>query len=275
VVDDDRGAIRGALLQLRRDTRLPVAFGGATVGRGALRLSELIGTNTDSLRGLTVAHGAGLGGKVVALGRAVTLSDYPSASMITHDYDGPVGTEGLRAIVAVPVVVRRTVRAVLYGATRNAGSLGDRTVDAAVDSARMLEQDLAVCDEVAERLAVLNRATAERPSTPEWEEVRLAHTELRLLAQRTADPALRHELERIGSRLTTTDARTRPAAHLAPRELDVLACVAAGCTNAETGRRLHLRPETVKSYLREAMRKLDVHGRFEAVVAARRAGLLP
>lgn len=62
---------------------------------------------------------------------------------------------------------------------------------------------------------------------------------------------------------------------LAPRELDVLACVAAGATNAVAADRLGLRPETVKGYLRSAMRKLGAHTRLEAVVAARRAGLLP
>ncbi|WP_432196152.1 response regulator transcription factor [Streptomyces sp. bgisy027] len=47
------------------------------------------------------------------------------------------------------------------------------------------------------------------------------------------------------------------------------------CNNAEVGRRLSLLPETVKSYLRSAMRKLGAGTRFEAVVAARRQGLLP
>ncbi|WP_039738412.1 helix-turn-helix domain-containing protein, partial [Saccharomonospora halophila] len=62
---------------------------------------------------------------------------------------------------------------------------------------------------------------------------------------------------------------------LAPRERDVLAEVARGLTNAEIAERLALRPETVKAYLRSAMRKLDVHSRHHAVAAARRAGLLP
>jgi DNA-binding CsgD family transcriptional regulator len=62
---------------------------------------------------------------------------------------------------------------------------------------------------------------------------------------------------------------------LAPREVDVLACVASGATNAAAAQRLGLRAETVKGYLRSAMRKLGAHTRLEAVVAARRAGLLP
>lgn len=62
---------------------------------------------------------------------------------------------------------------------------------------------------------------------------------------------------------------------LAPRELDVLSWVAAGATNAAVAERLGLRPETVKGYLRSAMRKLGAHTRGEAVTTARRAGLLP
>ncbi|WP_133243252.1 response regulator transcription factor, partial [Streptomyces scopuliridis] len=68
--------------------------------------------------------------------------------------------------------------------------------------------------------------------------------------------------------------RLAPVA-LAPREVDVLTCVASGSTNATAAELLGLRPETVKGYLRSAMRKLGTHTRLEAVVAARRAGLLP
>ncbi|MFB9904351.1 helix-turn-helix transcriptional regulator [Allokutzneria oryzae] len=272
---DDRTAIRGALLQLRRDTGLPVAFGGPLTSQRRLTLTELVGTATDSLRGLAVAPGSGLGGKVVSLGRVVAVSDYPTASVITHDYDAAVGAEGLRAIVAVPVVVRRSVRAVLYAATRRSATLGDRLLGAAVGTARMLEQDLAVQDEVDDRVARMTSAlaTRDRASGAEWEAVRLAHAELRLIAQRTADPALRAELHGVCEQLTSPP--SGPTVRLTPREIDVLTGVAAGCGNAEIARRLRLGPETVKSYLREAMRKLDVHSRGEAVVAARRAGLLP
>ncbi|GAA1366069.1 hypothetical protein GCM10009612_49190 [Streptomyces beijiangensis] len=62
---------------------------------------------------------------------------------------------------------------------------------------------------------------------------------------------------------------------LAPREVDVPAWVATGATNAAAGKHLRLKAETVKGYLRSAMRKLGAHKRVEAVAAARRAGLLP
>jgi DNA-binding CsgD family transcriptional regulator len=77
----------------------------------------------------------------------------------------------------------------------------------------------------------------------------------------------------MGGPEETVAADSAPA--LSPRELDVLSYVALGCTNGEAAQRLSLRPETVKSYLRSAMTKLGAHTRHEAVVRARRCGLLP
>jgi DNA-binding CsgD family transcriptional regulator len=104
--------------------------------------------------------------------------------------------------------------------------------------------------------------------------VREAHAALRALAPRITDPELRAELLGACALLT---AGTDPSARvrLAPREVDVLACVAAGVTNAVAAERLGVTPETVKGYLRSAMRKLRARTRGEAVVAARRAGWLP
>jgi DNA-binding CsgD family transcriptional regulator len=44
---------------------------------------------------------------------------------------------------------------------------------------------------------------------------------------------------------------------------------------SEAAKRLSLKPETVKSYLRSATAKLGAHTRHEAVAKARRARLLP
>ena len=62
---------------------------------------------------------------------------------------------------------------------------------------------------------------------------------------------------------------------LTQRETEILAGAADGETAAQTGARLYLSSETVKSYLRSAMSKLGAHSRHEAVVLARRAGILP
>ncbi|SDN19582.1 GAF modulated transcriptional regulator, LuxR family [Streptomyces sp. cf386] len=266
--------IRGALVRLRRSTGLPVAFGGLVeAGHRRMRISELNGTATDSLRRLAVTAGNGLGGKAVALARPCAVTDYSASRQITHEYDAAVAVEGLCSVVAVPVVVRRRVRGVLYGALRTAQPLGDRTLTAAVDAARDVEQALAVRDEVRGLLAAARPQTVPSARDAAWEQVREAHAALRALAPRIGDPALRAEL--LAACGLLTDGAAQDAVRLAPRELDVLACVAAGATNAATAERLGLRAETVKGYLRSAMRKLGTHTRGEAVVAARRARLLP
>ncbi|MCX4547294.1 helix-turn-helix transcriptional regulator [Streptomyces sp. NBC_01387] len=264
--------MRAALLRMRRATGLPVAFGGLLTGTRQLRIAELSGTATPALRGLAVSAGNGLGGKSIALSRPCAVTDYHSSLHISHEYDTAVGAEGLRAVLAVPVVVRRQVRGVLYGAVREPLAFGDRTYNAAVEAARDVEQSLVVRDEV-QRLLAAAREPVAGPGA--WEHVREAHSELRALAPRIVDPELRGELLAVCGRLVCGSPERERQIVLAPREVDVLAWVATGATNAAAGARLGLKPETVKGYLRSAMRKLGAHTRLEAVVAARRAGLLP
>ncbi|MFH9751061.1 response regulator transcription factor [Streptomyces griseus] len=275
----DAVEMQAALLRLRRTSGLPVAFGGLLSDARHARIAELNGAQTSALRGLVISAGSGLGGKAIALSRPCAVTDYASSRHISHEYDAAVAAEGLRSVVAVPVVVRRTVRGVLYGALRTPVTLGDRTFDAVVASARDVEQALAVRDEVRRLLAAGREQVCDPGTVPgAWEDVREAHRELRALVPRVADPALRDELLEVCGRLASASGAKAPAARevrLAPREVDVVACVAAGATNAAAAERLGLRPETVKGYLRSAMRKLGAHTRLEAVVAARRAGLLP
>ncbi|MER5882977.1 helix-turn-helix transcriptional regulator [Streptomyces sp. NPDC001941] len=267
--------MRAALARLRRTTGVQVAFGGLLRDPRQLRIAELNGTLSESLRGLSIGTGTGLGGKSIALSRPCAVTDYPAARHISHEYDGAVAVEGLRSVLAVPVVVRRKVRGVLYGALRVARPLGDRVFDAAVAAARDVEQALLVRDE-AGRLLAATRTPVGSGEPGAWEEVREAHSELRALAPRVLDEALRAELLAVCGRLASAQhLPRRPEVRLAPREVDVLAVVASGATNADAAQRLGLRPETVKGYLRSAMRKLGAHTRLEAVVAARRAGLLP
>lgn len=283
----DADEIRKALPVLRRGTGLPVVFGGSVGepvdGVRSLRITELMGTTTDSLRGLAVRSGFGLGGKAIKLGRPAWVGDYSTADSISHDYDVPVTTEGLCTILAVPIIVRRQVRGVLYSALRQSVSLGDRPLIAAVSVARDVEQDLAVRDEARRNLAEVQLAVRPAKALAEsarLEELRHLHAELRGLADRITDQELRERMLAACARLAATAspgvvASDEPRPALSPRELDVLSCVAIGCTNASTAHQLGLLPETVKSYLRSAMRKLGSHTRLEAVAVARRFGLLP
>jgi DNA-binding NarL/FixJ family response regulator len=67
----------------------------------------------------------------------------------------------------------------------------------------------------------------------------------------------------------------RPATHsLSAREVEVLALVAKGLTNADIGRALHISEATVKTHLLRTFGKLDVSDRTAAVTTAMALGLL-
>jgi len=264
-----------ALERIRRASGLPVAFGGLVSADGrSTRLTDFAGTTTLALNGLVVGAGNGLGGRVMTTARPGRVEDYAADPRISHEYDAPVTTEGLRAIAAVPVAMGGPVLGVLYAGTREPLAVGGRALDAMSRVALRLGTELTVRREVERRLALVEAGSRHQCTAPEWEEVRLAHADLRGLAAETSDPDLRARLQQISARLAGP-ARPPKGPALAPRELDVLAMVAVGCGNAEAARRLGLLPETVKSYLRNAMRKLGTHGRVETVVAARRLGFLP
>ncbi|MEV5412291.1 LuxR C-terminal-related transcriptional regulator [Thermopolyspora sp. NPDC052614] len=277
-----RPVLRGALGQVRQATGLPVLFAGTVLpGSRNVRLTEFAGTSSGALRNLLIRTGHGLGGRVLQTAKPCRVHDYITDTRISHEYDRPVGVEGLRAIAAVPLMAGKSLSGLLYAGIREPLPLGNRVLDAMTHVAARLEAELRMRAELARRTteletAAITRAAREAPTAPELEHLREAHAELRLIAQEITDPALRQRLQNLCDRLASPPRdRPTPANPLSPRELDVLSLVAVGCGNAEVGRRLGLKPETVKSYLRGAMRKLDAHTRMEAVVAARRAGFLP
>ena len=62
-------------------------------------------------------------------------------------------------------------------------------------------------------------------------------------------------------------------ATLTRRERDVLQLLVDGCTNAEIGRRLGIREQTVKDHVSVLFEKFKVRSRVALAVAAVRAGL--
>lgn len=253
------------LHRLRRLSGVPVAFVGtaprATGRRRHLVLGHLAGTFGTSLDGLVVRSGLGLGGSVLRDGVPRRVDDYATTTDITHEYDRMVvHEERLTSIFAVPVVVAGEVRTVLYGAVRDRRPIGDRALRAAEVLADQLRQDVE---------DALHRAEPASPGTAG------ALAELAEIVAGTADPVLRARLARIHRELSGTPGHpVGEAPALAPREVDALRLVAVGATNVEIAARLGLSPETVKAYLRTAMRKLGARNRTAAVHTARQAGIL-
>ncbi|MEV0587533.1 response regulator transcription factor [Nonomuraea sp. NPDC050310] len=87
-----------------------------------------------------------------------------------------------------------------------------------------------------------------------------------------APSVLRRVVERA---VSAAEAATPPVpANLTERELDVLALLGAGLSNAEIAERLHVGVTTVKSHAAAAMDKLGLRNRTQAAVLAYRMGLV-
>jgi DNA-binding CsgD family transcriptional regulator len=268
----DTDAVRAELRRLGAEGAVPVMFGGE-VHDDALLITEFYGTRGGGLRGLTVRSTFGLGGASMVSGQPLAVADYRHAPSITHDYDMPVLSEGIRSVLAVPVVVDGRARAMLYGAYRSSAPFSGRAVDLMMTSAQRLAGELAIRDEVDRRLRLQQSRAAD--TAVNTEHLRRVHAELRRLAaagEHVAPGELGDLADRLAEALAGGPA---PASPLSPRELDVLAQISLGCTNTEAAQRLSLKPETVKSYLRSAATKLGTHTRHEAVSKARQLRLIP
>lgn len=275
---DDEEAILAALNSLKNATGIPATMYGACLPEGKLKIIKWVGLRTPALQNLEINAGAGVGGRVVTTRRPVGVSDYTRAKSITHEYDRQIHDEGMHSIVAVPVIVNREVKGVLYAGVHSRARMGDKVLEEVTMTARTLEQELAI-NEAMRRAENGRGATngvkqVRSMSGAEWEQVRATHSKLRMLANRVNDEALRRDLEVLCDQMVSP-VRVKQNTKLSTRELDVLACVALGHTNVEAASEMGIGAETVKSYLRSVMRKLGAHTRYEAVNAARRIGALP
>ncbi|GAA4696796.1 helix-turn-helix transcriptional regulator [Pseudonocardia yuanmonensis] len=268
-------AVRTRLTELQRLTGLPVVFGGAVPGgsrEGRFAITAQVGTISDALSGLVIRRGRGLGGTALERGVPCRVDDYAAARAITHDYDTMVAEEKLTSIFAFPVRVEGEVRSVLYGAVRSGDPIGDRTLRQASLVASQLQADL-------RRPADLPPDGPVGPAGPADDGARRALVELADIIAATSDDRLRERLARIHREFSGASAAleapgdTAAAEKLTRRETDVLRLVAVGASNVEIADQLTLSVQTVKAYLRSAMRKLKVRNRTAAVHVGRAAGL--
>ncbi|MFC4116103.1 response regulator [Nonomuraea zeae] len=84
-------------------------------------------------------------------------------------------------------------------------------------------------------------------------------------------------LRRVVERFLDAEERAAPPATpmgLTERELEVLALVGTGLSNAEIAEELHVGVTTVKTHIAAAMDKLGLRNRIQAAVVAHRSGLV-
>ncbi|NRI65435.1 DNA-binding response regulator [Rhodococcus sp. MS16] len=274
--DDD--ALRAALRRLQPQTELPVLFGGGVSGN-SLTITSYVGTHSTLLRNLEINAACGLGGRAIAEQRTAVVQDYANSSQITHDYDYEVGTERIESLMAVPVVVRGKTRGALYGGLRANLPIGDVVADKMMRASYSLAREIEIRDEVDRRVAMIDTAAVEQVSSREAkisETLTESFLALGEIAAGLQDEKLSAQVHAVEAKLRalTAPAEIASAVVLSPRETDVMRYVALGLRNAEIAERLSLSVETVKTYMRNLMAKLDVRSRHEAVVEARRHGLI-
>jgi signal transduction histidine kinase len=159
----ERGAALRAGLDLLGDGR-DIAWIAEPTETDGLVLSQVRGDRTGLLRGLDVPQGLGLTGKVHRAARPGWVNDYFGAADITHTFDQHIDAEGVRRLLAVPVVWQGQVFGVLAVGARDSGEFDGRAV----------EQASAVADEVALAVAVAERVRLAREVAVHEERSRLA-----------------------------------------------------------------------------------------------------
>lgn len=142
------------------------------------------------------------------------------------------------------------------------------------DDARPLEVDLVLFEPV--RLSVRSRtvlrrltASGARAVAYTWRES--ATTGQTVISKALGAAALTEAIEEAHRRLTSNLPTTLPTAllrtanDLSPREEEILGLIAHGHSNDEIAERLGLSINSVKTYIRQAYRKIDVVRRSQAV----------
>lgn len=273
----DFDPLRAGVSELVTRVGIPLAFGG-DLYHSTASLRVYAGVHGQSIRGLHIEAGEGLGGRVIAEKRPRHTSRYEDTRWITHRYAREVRAEGIVTLVAVPIVVSGDVRALLYAGFRESVEVGNETATMVAKIARRIEWEYSVREEVARQVEIL--AADQAPLHVDRERqagLRESYAELRHVASIVEDPELRVRLEAIGEKIlgATLAPGGSPRKILTRRETDVLALAALGDRNARIASRLGLTENSVKKYISNSISKLGATNRLDAVVKARRLGCLP
>ena len=266
--------------QAKAQAGFSLAFGGE-FDRDAARLRAYAGVKGQSIHGLLIEAGEGLGGRALLERQTRFTADYSRTAWITNRYGREVRAEGIVTLLAVPIAVDGSVRALLYAGFRDAVQLGNDIGQRAARIARNVAWEFSVHDEVRRRISLLETERLESVdgASQARSDLRERYAELRDLARTVENPDLRRRIEEVGERLigrpTGAPGSATAVVSLSPREKDVLALVALGYRNSQIARRLDLTENTVKKYLSSAMTKLGANSRLDALLRARLRGLMP
>ncbi|MBI4012550.1 MAG: PAS domain S-box protein [Candidatus Rokubacteria bacterium] len=87
---------------------------------GVARVVALMGERTAALRHLRVEPGRGLAGRVLSSRRPLRTADFPNDPRFRDGFVDPVGTEGVVAVLAVPMILEQELIGLILVANRTA-----------------------------------------------------------------------------------------------------------------------------------------------------------
>lgn len=148
---DRTAAMRELSVRMRRATGTDLAYVADVGAPDLLIMRAWTGTRGNSLHGLEVPRGFGLGGKSFAAVQPFWVEDYCASPGITHDFDRQIREEGIGGMLAVPMIYDGEVLGVAYAAIRRVGTFGTAPIDAVKN----------LCDEAAVAMHASDRAQAQ------------------------------------------------------------------------------------------------------------------
>jgi DNA-binding CsgD family transcriptional regulator len=134
--------IADAVATARRLTGADAAYAAVADAAGAYPMTTLEAVADPRWLRLRIAHGRGLGGKVLAERRACRTHDYTEETAITGDYRVVVRDEGLRGMSCVPIAGPDGIAALLYVGERRVGAPDDRAIELMTRVAELAEVGL-------------------------------------------------------------------------------------------------------------------------------------
>lgn len=133
---DSTAALRGLAQRMREVNGAHIGLAGPIESNDLLVLRQWNGTHATGLHDLHVPAGIGLGGRAFAELQPVWVHDYRASDLITHDFDGAISADGIKTMLAVPMLRSGRLYGVVYAAMRELTEFGDRQLDGAVNIAR-------------------------------------------------------------------------------------------------------------------------------------------
>ncbi|HXM56551.1 MAG TPA: GAF domain-containing protein [Candidatus Dormibacteraeota bacterium] len=134
---DRHAVLDGMVAAVPESAGTDVAFVGVPDGDDRIVLLHKARAATSALDRLVVPAGWGLAGRVMDSRRPHWVRDYLTADSIAHveRIDSSVAAEGVRAILAVPILHQGRVLGVLYAGQRRVTAFDGRAVDAVLEAA--------------------------------------------------------------------------------------------------------------------------------------------